>query len=246
MEVTSQGDALEWALPGDFRYEAAGESVRLLAGARLSNVLNSERSLCVPLAGDVTGQLYRIAVVPWLLLLPGVLLILFAVVYVVLIVTPWVSAGARTFTLAGIALSAGVTLLALSERVSNALFDGAVLRRHGGALVNDLRQRVGAYHQFAIEDPASYQKQKVISEDYAMGGLDRTGHGLLILGLRYQYVVRPGDVTEVRVDKNHILITMGIGAGSVTLAVSPFISNAEEAKRFKEEVVAALGPGVGV
>jgi hypothetical protein len=226
--------------PDDFRYCAGHESIRLLEEARLSNAFNSEESLCVPMPGDATGSLYRIAVVPWLFLLPGVLLILFALVYMVLMLTPWANASGTMFAIAGGVVTFGLYVVAVSERVSGALFDGGVVRRYGDALVSDLKGRVTEYRQFAIEDPRSYRKQKVISEDYGKGGLERTGHGLLIAGLQYQYVIRPQDVTDVRVDKNHVLITARVGRESVTLAVSPFMGSVEKEKVYREQIVAAL------
>ena len=63
----------------DFLRLAAQESARLLAESRMSNTISSDATLCLPLHPDATGALYRIALAPWLFMLPGLLLILFAV-----------------------------------------------------------------------------------------------------------------------------------------------------------------------
>jgi hypothetical protein len=228
----------------DFRFAAAEESVRLLKQARLSNPFNSESSLCVPLDGDATGKLYRVAVVPWLFLLPGLLLVLFGIVYTVLIFTPWVDGTGRAFLLAGGTFISGVVILVTSHRVATTRFDHIVAGRNGAARIADLEGRATECHQFAIEDPATYQKQKIISEDYAKGGLDRTGRGLLLAGIQYQYVIRPRDVTEVTEDESHILITLRVGAASLTLAISPLILNDKQEKAFRQELMANLKPAV--
>jgi hypothetical protein len=237
--VLTTGERMSKGTPDDFRYPAERESVRLMGEMRLSSAMNSETSLCMPLEGDATGKLYQMAAIPMVLLVIGLLLILFAVVYVVLIVTPWVDASWRTFLVAGGALTVGVVLAVASEGVSKGLFEGILEGRHGRGVMGELRERVAECFEFAIEDPATCRNQKVISEDYALGGLDRSG-GLVLAGVQYWYVIRPRDVIEVRVDRKHVLITAKVGGASLTIAASPLAGDEERETALRREIVAAL------
>lgn len=229
----------------DFRHAAAAESVRIMRAARLSNGLNSEGSLCVPVEGDATGTLYWVALLGWVFGLPGLLLMLFGVAYVLLIPTPWVDASLKTFLIAGAAFGAGVWLCGIGYRTADAHFDKVVARRQGGGVLRDVESRVAEVHRFAIEDPATYRKQKIASEDYARGGMDRTGRGLILAGVQYLYVIRPGDVVEVREDKRHVVIEARVGEAVLTVAASPLDGDFDVEKRVRGEIVAGLRIGVG-
>jgi hypothetical protein len=195
-------------------------------------------SLCLPFSGDPTLTLYRIAVVPWVFIASGLLLFLFGIVLTVLILTPWVDATLASVAMAPGSIAAGLVIAAYATS-SDAGFDRALTRRLGPRML-ELESRIAARYRFAIEDPATYRKLKVISEDYAFGGLDSRREGLLLDGLRYRYVVRPQDVMEVREDKNHILITYTVRGAPVTLAVTLLLGEPEEEARIRRAIRDAL------
>src|SRR5687768_2019223 len=222
------------ANPADFRREAALESQRILAESGLSNPLNSESSLCLPNVGDATGSLYRIALVPWFFMLPGLLLFLFGIVYGILVLTPWVDLSLKSTAISLGSMIVGIVVFFMSGSVSDGIYDAATQGWNGASFMKDFESRVAASHHFCIEDPATYTKQKIISEDYAKGGLDRSGRGLLLAGCQYRYVLRPHDVTELREDKKVFVVTVRIGVTTLTLALSPLVCDDEEERRFVE------------
>jgi hypothetical protein len=218
----------------DFR-AAAEEQSRAVANGYAPDVgLDGESSLCLKFPGDPTLTLYRIAVVPWVLVTVGLLLFLFGLVLGVLILTPWVDARLVTVGAALGAIVLGL-VMAVYFIVSHGVFDRALARRLGPRK-RAIEARVAAVYPFAIEDPATYQRQKVISEDYAIGGLDTRREGLLLDGLRYRYVIRPGDVAEVREDKGYLLITYAVRGAAVTLAVTMLLGDNEEEARVLKAV----------
>jgi hypothetical protein len=213
----------------DFRAAAAGRSEAAAGGYAPAVGLDGDSSLCLKFPGDPTPTLYRIAVTPWVFVVAGLLLFLFGLVLGVLILTPWVDATRRTVQAALAAVVLG-PVIALYFIVGHGIFDRAMARRLGPRK-QEIEQRVAALYPFAIEDPATYQTQKVISEDYAVGGLDTRRQGLLLDGLRYRYVIRPRDVTEVREDKGYLLITYSVRGAPVTLAVTMLLGDNEEEAR---------------
>jgi hypothetical protein len=223
----------------DFRSAAAEQSDRLLRDPDSAAALNAPSSLCVRLPGNATGALYRIAVVPWLWIAAGVLLFLFGVVLAILILTPWVDGNWKTWLTASAAIVLGPVVLVKSPAFGDGVFEGT-LRRRLGQRLTELEGRVASRHPFAVEDPATYKRQKVISEDYATGGLDRARPGLLLEGLRYRYVIRPRDVAEVRQDDDYLLITYAVGGAPVTLAVTLLIGDRDEEMRILAAIRRAL------
>jgi hypothetical protein len=222
----------------DFRRGAAVQSGEIARGQGPNVGFDGATSLCLPFPGDPTLTLYRIAVVPWALISSGLLLFLFGIVLTVLILTPWVDATLASVAMAPGSIAAGL-VVAVYAASSDAGFDRALARRLGPRM-KELESRIAARYRFAIEDPATYRKQKVISEDYAFGGLDSRREGLLLDGLRYRYVVRPQDVTDVREDKNHLLITYTVRGAPVALAVTLLMADPEEAARIRRAIRDAL------
>jgi len=224
--------------PADFRAAAAERSDGATGGYAPDVGLDGNSSLCLKFPGDPTPALYRIAVVPWALVAVGVLLFLFGLVLAVLILTPWVDATLRTVPTALAATLLG-PVIAVYFIISHGVFDREVTRRLGPRK-QELESRIATCYPFAIEDPATYQRQKVISEDYAIGGLDSRRLGLLLDGLRYRYVIRPRDVTEVREDKDYLLITYGVRGAPVTLALTMLLGDKEEEARVLKAIRQAL------
>jgi hypothetical protein len=213
----------------DFRAAAAGRSEPAAGNYAPAVGLDGEASLCLKFPGDPTLTLYRIAVTPWALVAAGLLLFLFGLVLGVLILTPWADATWRTVPAALAAVVLG-PVIAVYFIVGQGIFNRAMARRLGPRK-REIESRVAALYPFAIEDPATYQTQKVISEDYAIGGLDSRRTGLLLDGLRYRYVIRPRDVTEVREDKDYLLINYAVRGAPVTLAVTMLLGDKEEEAR---------------
>jgi hypothetical protein len=118
-------------------------------------------------------------------------------------------------------------------------FEG-VLEARLGRRLDDVKFRVKELGRFCVEDPATYQKRKFVSEDYAFGGLDLRRPGLLLEGLRYRYVIRPNDVTGVREDGDYLLITHGVGGASVTLALNLLVEDKAEEAKARQEIQARL------
>ncbi len=228
--------------PNDFRSAAAEASVSLLRGSGKSNPLNFEGSLCVPNEGDATGSLYKIAVVPWLFALPGIVLVLGALLLAIMILTPWVDLNLNTVCMVLGSIVVGVTLLVSSNSVSDGVFDRAVRRWNAARVINDLQSRTDGYHEFAIEDTKTFKKHKVISEDYAKGGMDRTGRGLILAGCRCLYVIRPREVESIQKHKRTLVIAVRIEKATLSVAISPLITDEELDKAFYEEIEQAFGP----
>jgi hypothetical protein len=222
----------------DFRDAAAKQSDGAAEEYPADVGLDADSSLCLKFPGDPTPALYRIAVVPWALVAAGLLLFLSGLILAVLILTPWVDATWRTVPTAVAATLLG-PVIAVYFIISHGVFDREVARRLGPRK-QQLESRIAAPYPFAIEDPATYQKQKVISEDYAIGGLDSRRRGLLLDGLRYRYVIRPRDVTEVREDKDYLLITYAVRAAPVTLALTMLLGEKEEEARVLKAIREAL------
>ena len=223
----------------DFRSAAAAESKRLVDEARLVNVLDSGRSLCLPADPDAAGPLYRIAVVPWICLALAACVLLSGLVVAVLILTPWVDANLRSVGLATVGVVAGAVLVVMAASAGDGVFEGVMHSRLQNRLI-DLEKRVATRYPFCVEDPATYQKSKVISEDYATGGVDERNRGLLLEGLRYRYVVRPGDVTELRRDDDYLLVTYTVCAATVTLALNVAIGDDDQERGVLEAVTRTL------
>jgi hypothetical protein len=222
----------------DFRAAAAERSEAAAGGYAPAAGLDADSSSCLKFPGDPTPALYRIAVIPWVLVALGLLLFLFGLVLAVLILTPWVDATWRTVPAALAATLLG-PVIAVYFIIGHGVFDREVARRLGPRK-QQLESRIAAPYPFAIEDPATYQKQKVISEDYAIGGLDSRRRGLLLDGLRYRYVIRPRDVTEVREDKDYLLITYAVRGAPVTLALTMLLGDKEEEARVLKAIREAL------
>jgi hypothetical protein len=218
----------------DFRAAAAGRSEAAAGDYAPATGLDVDSSLCLKFPGDPTLTLYRIAVTPWVLVAAGLLLFLFGLVLGVLILTPWVDATSKT-VLAAVGSVVLGPVIAVYFIISHGIFDRAMAGRLGPRK-QELESRVAALYPFAVEDPATYQTQKVISEDYAVGGLDTRRQGLLLDGLRYRYVIRPRDVTEVREDKDYLLITYTVRGAPVTLAVTMLLGDNEEEARILRAV----------
>lgn len=223
----------------DFRQPAAAESARMVERAKPGNVLDCPTSLCLKEPGDATSALYRIAVLPWVWLIIAALTFLAGVVYGVLILTPMVDLTIWSAGLTAALVVGGVVLIVMGIGVGNGVFEGTLAARLGGRL-NDLEARVHQRYPFCVEDPRTYKKQKVVSEDYATGGVDKAGRGLLLEGLKYRYVIRPRDVTGVVQDGDYLLITYAVGDQPLTLAVNVPAGDDEKEKKALAEIKAAL------
>jgi hypothetical protein len=227
----------------DFREAAAGQSERVLKEARLVNVLDSRSSLCLRADPHTLGPLYRIALVPWIWLAVAASVFLFGVILAVLILTPWVDANLRSIGLASAGVVVGAVLIVMSASAGDGVFEGVMESRLGSRLV-DVAKRVVERYPFCVEDSATFQKLKVISEDYATGGVDKRNPGLLLEGLRYRYVVRPQDVNEVRQADGHLLVTYTVGSARITLALNVPLSDDEKEQQALDSITRALSPDV--
>jgi hypothetical protein len=224
----------------DFRDDAAEQSARLVSESRLVNVLDSATSLCLGVEGpDATGALYRIALIPWAWLLIALCVLLFGAVLGVLILTPLVDATFLSIGLSVAGFVLGLVLIVMGASSGDGIFEGVMEARLAGRLA-DLNRRVDSRHPFCVEDPATYKKLKVISEDYATGGIDRRRPGLLMEGLRYRYVIRPEDVTEFREDGEHFLISYAVRTARVTLALNVPEGNDENERQVIQAIKGTL------
>ena len=225
----------------DFRDAAAAESARRVPRPDSADVLDSASSLCLRMEGDPTGAFYRIALVPaiWLSLSLGLLLT--GPVLGVLILTPVLDAHWWSVLLAVACFVAGVVLSLMLPGAVDGVFEGALEARLGRRL-DDLKFRVTELRRCCVEDPATYDKRKFVSEDYAFGGLDLRRPGLLLEGLRYRYVIRPDDATETRQDEDYLLVTFRVGGATVTLALALLTHDDKaEAAKARKEIQERLG-----
>src|SRR5688500_10472049 len=98
----------------DFRDAASEQSEQFVSRVRLVNLLDSDSSLClrVDAVGDNSGALYRIAVVPWILLAVAACVFLTGLIVTVLILTPWLEASLKSVALAVGGIVLGAVLIA--------------------------------------------------------------------------------------------------------------------------------------
>jgi hypothetical protein len=223
---------------GDFRSAAAEQSARLAPDAS-GNLYDAGPSFCRRMEGDASVAFYKIALIPWVFLGAGLALLLAGLVLIVLILTPLLDARLWSIGGAVAAIVAGLVLVLMSPGASDGVFEGALEGRLGPRLAA-LKSRVPDVYRFAVEDPATYQSQKVASEDYAYGGVDASRPGLLLEGLRYRYVVRPKDVTELREDGDYLLITYAVGGARVTVAMNVLSGDKELERKVRESIRQAL------
>ena len=116
--------------PAEFRAAAAETSEGAAREQGAACGLDSAASLCLRQPGDPTPGLYRIAVVPWVLIVFGLLLFLFGVVLAILILTPWVDANVRSVGAAAAAIIIGPVVLVWAG-ASDATRNRTLARRLG-------------------------------------------------------------------------------------------------------------------
>ena len=224
--------------PTDFRHQAEQYSVREMERLGHLDVFASESSLCYPIGGDASHLLYKIALLPWVPILASLGMFLSGPVVAILVLTPWVDSSWWTWGYALGALVVGF-IWTVKTVQNETVFKKTVSARLDSRL-EELKQRSASLYQFAVEDPKTYQVHKTISEDYALGGLDRTRAGFLLGGIQYCYVIRPEDVTEVREDKSYLVITFNVGGAPLTIAVNFFFQDDEEEQRVRNAIRNAL------
>jgi hypothetical protein len=153
----------------------------------------------------------------------------------VLIMTPLVNATLLSVALSMGAIIIGTLVVTVVFRNDDRLYESA-LRERLGSRVDELEQRVERRHQFTVQDSLTYRKIKLISEDYATGGLDIHKPGLLLEGLRFRYVIRPKDVRAVIEDKNHLLITFVIAGVPLTIVVAALEGDWEKERLVRDAI----------
>lgn len=225
----------------DFRFAANTASKAIIQANKLSCPLNSESSLCLANERDETACLYRIALLPWIPMSFSLLLFGTGIVYAILAFTPWVDWNLKTTGIILGSFAAGIFMWIIDTKVDSSLFEGSIRNANGEAFIARMKNRITTCWKFAIEDPATYKKQKLISEDYAIGGLDPTGQALLLAGCQCKYVLRTADVIEFREDQSTLLVSVQIASETLTLALTPLIADTQEDAQFRDSLRNVFG-----
>lgn len=205
------GNLTAGAEPHAFGYDAAADSLARMKTAGVDEAELMDGSLVVPAAVDAGPVFARMRVLILSLFIAGIVALLAGIVLFVTLDGPVGGSnttvpgtgvnqllGETQQVLAGASTLGGVLLLvlmpfALKTHVNKAL---AMAHDQWTAVLPE-----ATYFNVNIEDAKTYDKFKVLADDYGVAWFDKLGSRLLIEGLRYRYFILREDLLDAKIVK---------------------------------------------